>query len=290
MPQRVDVGHCWLAIHLTGLFGHSTLRSMPRSFDLCVAAALLATTAVSAFAEQTATELVRAATLGQLASSEHDRFKMTLTPQGGNPRVRQVEFFLEKSEAGHHKSLMRFTGPNAMKGLALLTHQEPEGDDDQWIYLPAFKMVRRIVSRTRTSRFAGSDLTYEDLRQENLKLYSYAYLEGTEEILGITCKKVEAVPTDKKTKEETGYSKRVLFIDPEKRRTIRVFYYNKQGQRFKIMINSEFREEGKLWRPYKTQIVDLTRKHRTVLEFSKLDLTAKLAPGTFTVWRLRQGH
>lgn len=241
-------------------------------------------------AEPEAAELVRQATLGQLADTEHDLFKMTLIPRGGNPRVRQVEYFLEKSKTGHHKSLMRFTAPGQMKGLALLTHQKPDGTDEQWIYMPAFKMVRRIVSRTRTSRFAGSDLTYEDLRQENTALYAYRYLEGTEKILGVVCRKVEAVPTDPKTKQESGYSRRVLFIDPDKKRLIRVFYFDKQGRKAKLTLNTDFRQEGALWRAYSSLIVDLKRKHRTKLDFSKLNLGVVLPDGAFTVWRLRQGR
>ena len=106
--------------------------------------------------------------------------QMVLKDKSGNESVRKFKnlIFEELEDTLGDKSIIVFTEPRDVKGTSLLTHAniEPK-DDDQWLYLPALKRVKRISSSNRTGKFVSSEFSYEDLSTDEPEDYTFTWLE-----------------------------------------------------------------------------------------------------------------
>ena len=140
--------------------------------------------------------------------------KMILKDKSGNESVRSFKNFIfeELDETLGDKSIIVFSEPRDVKGTSLLTHAniEPK-DDDQWLYLPALKRVKRISSSNRTGKFVSSEFSYEDLSTDEPEDYNFVWLEeiACPADSTLQCHVIEATPKNKKS----GYSMRVIYID-----------------------------------------------------------------------------
>ena len=138
---------------------------------------------------------------------------MVLRNKHGQESRRQLRVkVLEVSEDGD-KSLFVFDQPRDVKGTALLIHAHRESADDQWLYLPALKRVKRISSSNQSGSFMGSEFAYEDLTPQAVEKFTYRYLR--DEACGdLTCTVTERFPADKKA----GYSRQVVWRDKDELR------------------------------------------------------------------------
>ena len=128
------------------------------------------------------------------------------------------------------KNLFVFDEPRDVEGTAFLIHSHKVEADDQWLYLPALKRVKRISSSNRSGSFMGSEFSYEDMGAQNVEKYSYRYLR--DEACGeLTCTVSERVPTDKKS----GYSRQLVWQDRDELRTWRVEYYDRKDAHLKTL-------------------------------------------------------
>lgn len=125
------------------------------------------------------------------------------------------------------KSIMFFQYPGDVKGTGFLTwdYDDPDKDDDKWLYLPAMKKTRRISgSSAKQDYFMGSDFTYDDMGSRNVDEDTHKLL-GEEEIDGHKCWELESTPKDKRE----IYSKKIAFIRQDCLIAVRVEYYDKWG-------------------------------------------------------------
>jgi len=155
---------------------------------------------------------------------------MTLKDSAGNESIRQfINMILEEpNENLGDKSITIFTEPRDIKGTATLTHSKIEPDDnDQWIYLPAIKRVKRISSSNRTGKFVGSEFSFEDLASQEIENNTYLWLEDLDcpNIIELKCSMIEARPKNKKS----GYSKVINYIDLQEFRVQFAQFYNRRG-------------------------------------------------------------
>ncbi|MDE0362481.1 MAG: outer membrane lipoprotein-sorting protein, partial [Rhodospirillaceae bacterium] len=133
---------------------------------------------------------------------------MVLRDRHGRESVRRMRFKVLEVPGDGDKSLFVFDQPRDVRGTALLTHAHTNAQDDQWLYLPALKRVKRINAARRSGSFMGSEFSYEDMSSQEVNEYTYKYLR--EEPCGeFTCTVTEQVPLDKKS----GYSRKVVWQD-----------------------------------------------------------------------------
>ena len=119
--------------------------------------------------------------------------KMTLINRKGKKSVRNLRSkTLEQLDQGD-KSLSIFDEPADVKGTAMLTHSHGLDPDDQWLYLPALKRVKRISSKNKSGPFMGSEFAFEDLGSQEIEKYSYTLL-GEEQLNGVDVYKIERIP------------------------------------------------------------------------------------------------
>ena len=150
------------------------------------------------------------------------------------------------------KSLVIFNKPRDVKGTAFLSFTHKSGPDDQWLYLPALKRVKRISSNNKSGPFMGSEFAYEDIASQEVEKYTYKYLRD-EEYEGNDCFVIERYPVDKKS----GYTRQVVWLDKAAYRVQKVDYYDRKNDLLKTLTPKSYKQYlDKYWRPDEMNMVN----------------------------------
>lgn len=153
------------------------------------------------------------------------------------------------------KSILVFESPADVDGTALLAHAKILDPDDQWLYLPAFKRVKRIASKNKSGPFVGSEFSFEDFTALELNKYKYKYLrsETCPDEPALTCDVIEQVPQY----EYSGYTKLIGWIDQKDHQNRRVDYYDRKGELFKTLTSQKYKKyHDKYWRAHELKMVN----------------------------------
>ncbi|MEA3374428.1 MAG: outer membrane lipoprotein-sorting protein [Campylobacterota bacterium] len=186
--------------------------------------------------------------------------QMTLVNANGQERVRQMTMQVLEKDGGD-KSLMEFLSPADVKGTKFLSYEHAEKDDDQWLYLPALKRVKRIASRNKSGSFMGSEFAYEDLSAFNIDKYSY---EGEAEEIVIEGKKIYRTVRVPKSKN-SGYTSQMAFVDRESFLTIKVDYYDRKRELLKTATFFDYKKIDGIWRIGKIKMKNHQNDKETIL-------------------------
>jgi hypothetical protein len=187
--------------------------------------------------------------------------KMTLRSGRGRDRIREFYNYRMDFPDGTLRALTRFTVPGNVAGVALLVHSESAGADDQWLYLPALKRVRRISSENRGGRFVQSGLYYEDLQdrkpsQDRHQVLGQSSYEGTPVTL------LESTPIDPSS---SVYSHRISWIHEPTLLPLRVEYFQGGDNPVKYLeVKRLDRVEG-YWTATESIITHPTTEEETVI-------------------------
>ena len=203
---------------------------------------------------------------------------MVLKNRHGQESRREIRFRNLEVEGDGDKSLTIFDSPGDVKGTAFLNYTHKEGDDDQWLYLPALKRVKRISSRNKSGSFMGSEFSYEDITSQEIEKYTHKWIR--EEIFeGNDCFVSERYPVDKKN---SGYSRQVAWIDKEEYRTWKVEFYDRKNMHLKTLTMSNFEQyEGKFWRALELYMVNHQTGKSTLLQFANYKFNVGLTDADF---------
>jgi len=225
----------------------------------------------------------RDAGFGNLTSS----MLMVLKNKHGQQSERKIRLrVLEVAEDGD-KSLMIFDNPRDVKGTASLNFTHKTGDDDQWLYLPALKRVKRISSNNKSGSFMGSEFSYEDMSSQEVQKYNYKWIRD-EQYDGQDCFVVEFYPVDKKN---SGYIKQVTWIDKAEYRTLKVEFYDRKNSHLKTLTFSGYKQYlDKHWRPDEYKIVNHQNGKSTQLVFSDYKFKVGLRDADFSKNALKRSR
>lgn len=209
---------------------------------------------------------------------------MILKTKAGDTSTRIIRIKTLEVDNDGDKSLSIFDEPADVKGTAMLTYTHGLEPDDQWLFLPALKKVKRINSRNKSGPFMGSTFAFEDLGSQEVEKYHYQYLR--EESCGEwTCHVIERTPAYKKS----GYTKQIVWIDTEAYRLAKVEYYDRKKSLLKTLEASEFELYiGKHWRPGKMNMVNHQSGKSTLLEWSDYQFKTGLADRDFRSQSLKR--
>ena len=209
---------------------------------------------------------------------------MILKTKTGDTSTRIIRIKTLEVENDGDKSLSIFDEPADVKGTAMLTYTHGLEPDDQWLYLPALKKVKRINSRNKSGPFMGSTFAFEDLGSQEVEKYSYQYLR--EENCGDwTCHVIERTPAY----EKSGYTKQIVWIDTEAYRLTKVEYYDRKKSLLKTLEASEFELYiDKHWRPGKMNMVNHQNGKSTILEWSNYQFKTGLSDRDFRSQSLKR--
>lgn len=165
------------------------------------------------------------------------------------------------------KSLSIFDTPRDVKGTILLTHTHKKANDDQWLYLPALRRVRRIAAKNKSGSFMGSEYAYEDIAAQELEKHTYRWVRD-EVYDGNECFVIESYPVDK---ANSGYSRQVAWIDKGEYRTWKVAYYDRKGDLLKTLTCKDYRKHrDRFWRTHEMNMVNHQTGKSTQLIWSDI--------------------
>jgi hypothetical protein len=172
-----------------------------------------------------------------------------------------------------------------VKGTGLLSVEQPGSDEEQWLYLPAFKKTRRVGQSELGDRFVGTDFFYEDLKRRKVGDYAHTLLEGSA-VDGQDCFVVESVPTAPAVVKETPYGKSQTWLRKDTLAPVRVRLFDRKLEPLKQLDFTQLVAVSKTaWRANTVTVVDLKRKHRTVVTISEREVKPT-ADDVFTVRQL----
>jgi outer membrane lipoprotein-sorting protein len=182
------------------------------------------------------------------------------------------------------KSLVLFQTPRDIKGTALLSHAKILEPDDQWLYLPALKRVKRISSANKSGPFVGSEFAFEDFTAIELNKFTYKYLR--DEACGeLQCSVVERFPQYKKS----GYTKQIAWIDTTHFQVRKIEFYDRRGDPLKTLELEDYRMYGKgYWRAQKLSMKNLKTKKSTELIYGDYEFGTGLKDRDFVKGKLKK--
>ena len=218
--------------------------------------------------------------------------EMILIDKKGKKRIRKIKTFT-KDKGEDKQRIMFFLKPADVKNTGFLTYDydDPERDDDQWLYLPALKKTKRIASSDKSGSFMGSDFSYADMTSRDLEDYDFKLLKETE-VKGTKTWLIESIPRSKEVIDELGYTKSLLFVRQDNYVIIRSVNFVKEGKKLKYFEIKKLELIDNIWTG--TELHMTTKKakktlHKTIMKFHNMKFNQNLDESLFSVRRLEKG-
>jgi outer membrane lipoprotein-sorting protein len=210
--------------------------------------------------------------------------QMILRNAAGQQSTRELRIStLEKpDESVGDKSLVLFDTPRDIEGTALLSHAKILDPDDQWLYLPALKRVKRISSSNKSGPFVGSEFAFEDFTAIELNKFDYRYT-GTEACGELRCDVLERLPRY----ENSGYTKQVAWVDQTDFQIRKVEFYDRRGDLLKVLELKDYRQyENGVWRAHLLSMTNVQTNKQTDLLYEDFRFGVGLDNDDFVKGRL----
>ena len=260
---------------------------MSRKFLILLLAALLPNLAGAKTPEEKGLEIAQAADAYDLGFGDFTAdMVMTLINKAGDTSKRNIRIKTLEVESDGDKSLSIFDEPADVKGTKMLTYSHGLEPDDQWLYLPALKRVKRISSRNKSGPFMGSTFAFEDLGSQEVEKYTYRYLR--EEPCGEwQCYVIERYPAYK----FSGYTRQVAWIDQAGYRLVKAEFFDRKKSLLKTLTASDFQQFlGQYWRPGKMFMENHQTGKSTLLEWNNYAFKTGLSDRDFRSQALKRGN
>lgn len=217
--------------------------------------------------------------------------KMVLIGNDGQQRNRVMQSYTKRENGVTKKSIFFISPPN-VKGAALLTidYTSKDQEDDQWIYLPALHKIKRISAGNRNGSFMGSDISYGDLTQKSIDLYSYKLLKEQqlgEHMIWV----IEAIPKAEETKKLYGYSKSLLLVRQDNFVIVRSVHWLDNNLLKYSEVKTLKQLEG-IWVPLEVHAKTVSNGktiHQTIITSKDVKLNQPVENDIFTKRRLELG-
>jgi outer membrane lipoprotein-sorting protein len=209
---------------------------------------------------------------------------MVLINKKGGERVRNLhQYFIDLGEV--EKQIMFFKSPADVKNTSFMnwSYEDATRSDDQWLYLPALKKVKRISNSSKDNDFMGSDFTYEDMEKRSPERDNHEFVRN-ETFNGEAVWVVQAMP-----KAEEQYSKKVAWISQEKSIPLKVEFYDEDEALLKTLTIEEVKQINGYWIVAKQVMKNIQNKHQTVIALSNIQVENGTTEGKFTQREMQRG-
>ena len=259
-------------------------------FYIIISGAIVLPENVFALSGREIMEKVNARDVGDRSISE---MEMILIDKKGNKRVRKLKTYALQ-QGKDSKSLMFFVSPADVKNTGFITYDYDESgkDDDQWLYLPALRKIKRIAAGDKSGSFMGSDLNYSDMTSPDLDLYDYTLMKETE-VKGQKVWQIKSGPKTKIEAEKSGYSKSVFFIRQDNYVMIRGVRWVYKKKRNKYLDVRKLEKIDGIWISTETHMTTKSGKktlHKTILKENNIKFNqVEVNEDLFTIRRMEKG-
>lgn len=225
-------------------------------------------------------------------NSVAQRLKMTLIDKRGQERVRETIGY-RKYFGDEKRTILFYSSPSNVKGTSFLTYDYPDKtkDDDQWLYLPALRKVRRISAADRGDYFLGTDFTYDDIKNErkvDAEDYRFKTLKQ-EHINGLTSYLVEAIPRTELIAEELGYGRLVFRVRSDIWMIVSTEYSDIKGNPLKTFKAEDIRQIDGIWTRHKLTVNNLKTGHTSIFSVSDVQYDSQIKDSLFTERAMKKG-
>lgn len=215
--------------------------------------------------------------------------EMVLIDKRGKERLRKLATFTKETGPDTY-GLMFFLHPADVKGTAFLNYDydDPNRDDDQWLYLPALRKTKRIASSNKSRSFMGSDLNYSDMTDLELENYDY-YLKKEMTVRGHKVWMIESIPRNQKVIDETGYTKSLLFVRQDNYYVVRGVSWVHKKNYLKYMDVVQLKQIEGIWIGTEIHVFKKKGKqilHKTILRWHNVKFNQGLDDNLFTTRRM----
>lgn len=162
---------------------------------------------------------------------------MELRNKQGDVSTRTIRIKTLEVIGDGDKSMSIFDTPADVKGTAFLTYSHALKPDEQWLYLPALKRIKRINSKNKSGPFMGSEFAYEDLASQEIEKYTYKYIRD-EVLNGTDCFVIERYPAY----EHSGYTRQLVWVNKEKYIAEKIEFYDRKNDLLKTLVNNNYQQ------------------------------------------------
>lgn len=212
---------------------------------------------------------------------------MVLRNKHGEESIRKIRIKTLEVQGDGDKSLTIFDNPRDVKGTAFLNYTHKVGDDDQWLFLPALKRVKRISSRNKSGSFMGSEFSYEDIASQEVEKYTYRWIRD-ERYDDNECFVVERYPVDKKN---SGYTRQVTWIDKTEYRALKIDFYDRKDSHLKTLTFAGYKKyKNRYWRADEMFMMNHQTGKSTRLVFSNYTFGVGLTDRDFSKSSLKRAR
>jgi len=253
-----------------------------RRLRALLAIATLIVGAPVAFAADDARQIVAESQRRADAASQH--YEGLLQVFDAKGKIADKRWTMDRlGSHGRSKAVLRFTAPAEVKGVALLVVNHPDRASDQWMWTPAIERDRRIALQDRSTRFFGTDFSFEDLEERDVDQYDYV-LAGEDAVDGAACWKIQSTPKESKSSQ---YTRSVVWIRKDNYTMARIENFIKD-ETVRRLAYSEIQNIQGIWTARQMEMTDLRRGSRTRLTMDKLQFNVPMKEEDFTVQALRR--
>lgn len=210
---------------------------------------------------------------------------MRILDDKGNERVRTIAQITKVYDNGDtEKRMIRFMSPADVKNTGLLTFDYKSKDDDIWLYMPALRKTRRIVSSDKSKNFMGSEFSYADMTPPSLDEFDFQMLDD-EEVRGALCYQIVWIPKTEEVAEENGFSKRITWIGKDDFVIRKAIYEDVDGEPLKELNVYEIREmdpENHTYRMIHMEMENLQNGRKSIMDVDKIRFNPDVSDESFT--------
>lgn len=218
--------------------------------------------------------------------------KIDLIDRNGSIRS-QTTRAIRKNFPAERRSAIFYLEPAAVRGTAFLAfdYADSRRADDQWLYLPALRKVRRIPASQRGDYFLGTDLTYDEIRNDSrVAIADWRFKSaGRDTVDAKTCTVIDGVAGDARVVKELGFSRARWCIDIESHIARRVEYWDRSGNALKTVFSRSITKIGAVWTALKIEVEHHKTGHRTLLEMKESKFDVPLPDSLFSQAQLERG-
>ncbi len=249
-----------------------------------IVVAILMVAGISAKAQMTGREIVDKAYNLPQGDDKTSTLTMILTNKSGQTRVRKIKQF-NKDLGDVEKKIMFFMTPADVKNTSFMNWSyDSDKADDQWIYLPTLKKVKRISSDSKSDYFMGSDFTYDDLGDRKLDADVHTLLRE-ETIDGKACYVVESVSKD----EDYMYTKTITWIQKDNFVGVKKEFYDEDEDLLKVLTIKKVEKISGFWIVTESEMKNVQKDHSTIIKLSDILVNTGVSASKFTERMMMRG-